>query len=114
MKRHLLTVLLAAATATAMAQAPAPASMESAAARYQDGLRLQAKGDERGAFLAFLESAEGGYPPAQRRMGEIYDSSNGAVMRNYPESIRWYQKAREAGEPLPQQKPRMEGLVNGR
>jgi TPR repeat protein len=112
MKRHLLTVLLAAAAATAMAQAPAPA--ESAATRYQDGLRLQAKGDERGAFLAFLESAEGGYPPAQRRMGEIYDSSKGAVVRNYPESIRWYQKAREAGEPVPQQKPRMQGLIEGR
>jgi TPR repeat protein len=116
MKRHLMTVLLAAAAATAMAQAPAPAPAptESAAARYQDGLRLQAKGDERGAFLAFLESAEGGYPPAQRRMGEIYDSSKGAVVRNYPESIRWYQKAREAGEPVPQQKPRMQGLIEGR
>ena len=114
MKRHLLTVLLAAAAATAMAQVPTPAPTESAAARYQDGLRLQAKGDERGAFLAFLESAEGGYPPAQKRMGEIYDSSNGAVVRNYPESIRWYQKARDAGEAVPQQKPRMQGLVDGR
>jgi TPR repeat protein len=114
MKRHLLAALLAGAAATAAAQAPIPAPADTAAARYQDALRLQARGDERGAFLAFLESAEGGYAPAQRRLGEIYDSSGGAVVRNYPESIRWYQKAREAGEPIPQQKPRMQGLIEGR
>jgi len=113
MKRHLVvTAILAAMAATALAQAPAPT--ETAAARYQEAMRLQARGDERGAFLAFLESAEGGYPPAQRRMGEIYDSSGGAVVRNYPESIRWYQKARDAGATIPQQKPRMQGLVDGR
>ena len=114
MKRHLVTALFAAFSATALAQAQVPAPTDTAAARYQDGVRLQAKGDERGAFMAFLESAEGGYAPAQRRMGEIYDSSRGAVVRDYPESIRWYQRAREGGEPVPQQKPRMQGLVDGR
>ena len=114
MKRPFAIALLAAVSVAALAQSPVPAPAETAAARYQDALRLQARGDERGAFLAFLESAEGGYPPAQRRLGEIYDSTRGAVVRDYPESIRWYQKARDAGEPVPQQKPRMQGLVDGR
>ena len=54
-----------------------------------------------GAFLAFQEAAEIGYPPAQRKLGEIYDSGSTAVKRDYEESIRWYQKAREGGEDIP-------------
>ncbi len=101
--------------AAVQAQAPAPVAHSAVSAeRYHDGLRLQARGDERGAFLAFLESAEGGYPPAQRRLGEIYDTGSQAVERNYPESIRWYQRARDAGEAIPPQKPRMQGLIEGR
>ncbi len=116
MKRHLACALLFTVAAAAHAQSsiPAPAHNEFAAARYYDGLRLQGRGDEQRAFLAFLEAAEGGYAPAQRRLGEIYDSGNVAVARNYPESIRWYQKARDAGEPIPPQKPRMQGLIEGR
>ena len=67
------------------------------------GLELQHRGDNQGAFVAFLDAAEQGYPPAQRRLGEIYDSGNSAVKRDYEESIRWYQKAREGGEVLPPQ-----------
>jgi len=78
-------------------------SPEAAAQRNAEGLALQKRGDEKGAFIAFLEAAEDGNPPAQRRLGEIYDSGNSAVERNYSESIRWYQKARENGEPLPEQ-----------
>ena len=40
---------------------------------------------------------------AQRRLGEIYDTGNSAVARDYAESVRWYQQARENGEPLPEQ-----------
>jgi TPR repeat protein len=65
---------------------------------------LAHRGDEKGAFIAFLAAAEEGYPPAQRRLGEIYDSGNAAVERNYAESIRWYQKAREGGEEIPSPK----------
>jgi TPR repeat protein len=114
MKRQLLFALLISLAATAQAQSLVPAPNELAAARYYDGLRLQARGDDQGAFLAFLEAAEGGFAPAQRRLSEIYDSGNVAVARNYPESIRWYQKARDAGEPIPPQRPRMQGLIEGR
>ena len=72
-----------------------------AARQHAVGLALEKRGDEQGAFTAYLAAAEQGHPPAQRRLGEIYDSGNSAVKRNYEESIRWYQKAREGGEIIP-------------
>ena len=78
-------------------------SLQAAVGRHVEGLSLAHRGDEKGAFIAFLDAAESGYPPAQRRLGEIYDSGNSAVKRDYEESIRWYQKAREGGEDIPTQ-----------
>ena len=78
-----------------------------AASRHYDGLVMEHRGDERGAFLAFQQAAEEGYAPAQRRLAEIYDSGNSVVARNYEEAIRWYQKAREGGEQIPAPRPRM-------
>jgi len=87
------------------AQSPAnsPMSRDEGARRHAAGLALEHRGDNKGAFQAFSDAAEGGYPPAQRRLGEIYDSGNSAVKRDYEESIRWYQKAREGGEIIPEQ-----------
>lgn len=87
----------------AQAPARAPTSHEAAARRHADGLVLQQRGDEKGAFTAFLEAAENGNPAAQRRLGEIYDTGNSAVARDYAESSRWYQKTRENGEDIPAQ-----------
>jgi hypothetical protein len=95
----------------------APMSNEAAARRHVEGLAMERRGDERGAFIAFREAAEDGYPPAQRRLGEIYDSGNSAVVRNYPESIRWYEKAREGGELIPppgSPYPTIPAINNGR
>ena len=109
--RHLLSASLSAlallaslpAWQAAYAQAPAgkPQSQQAGAQRHAEGLALDHRGDHMGAFLAFQEAAESGYPPAQRRLGEIYDSGNSAVKRDFEESIRWYQKAREGGEVIP-------------
>ncbi len=85
----------------AQEQVRALLSFEAASQRHSFGLALEHRGDERGAFIAFMDAAQQGYPPAQRRLGEIYDSGNAAVERNYEESIRWYQKAREGGEIIP-------------
>ncbi len=83
---------------------PVPPGQEAAARRYQEGLALERKQDEKGAFQAFLEAGEAGYGPAQRRLGQIYDTGNSAVRRDYQASIQWYQKARaqgiEVGKPL--------------
>jgi TPR repeat protein len=81
-----------------------------AARQHSVALALEKRGDERGAFAAYLAAAEQGHPPAQRRLGEIFDTGNSAVKRNYEESIRWYQKARENGEDVPPPKPRLYGF----
>lgn len=86
---------------------PVPPGQEQAARRYREGLALEHKLDEKGAFAAFLESAEAGYGLAQRRLGEIYDKGNSAVARDYQASLRWYQKAREQGVEIDKPLPRI-------
>jgi TPR repeat protein len=82
---------------------------EEAAKRYREGQALERKGDEAGALKAYLEAAEAGNGPAQRRLGQIYDKGNSAVQRDYQASLKWYQKAREQGieidKPLPRMSP---------
>jgi TPR repeat protein len=68
--------------------------------RYQQGITLHRRGDERAAFRAYLEAGERGYGLAQRRLGELYDNGDG-VQRDYQSSLKWYQKAREQGVPVP-------------
>jgi len=97
-------VLAAALPAGQAARAQVPeqvAASTQAAERHVQGLRLEQRGDDKGAFSAFLEAAEGGYAPAQRRLGEIYDKGNAAVERDYETAIRWYQRAREQGVSIP-------------
>ena len=95
------------------AHAQAPAANSAGARRHVDGLRLEHRGDDKAAFVAFLEAAESGYPPAQRRVAEIYDSGNASVERDYAESIRWYQKAREGGEQIPPPKSPIPSFTTG-
>jgi len=94
-------VLTAAVPGWHLVHAQGQAQNSTALQRHVSGLALEHRGDDRGAFLAFQDAAEQGYPPAQRKLGEIYDSGNSAVKRDYEESIRWYQKAREGGEEIP-------------
>lgn len=94
------------------AHAQAPASHQAAASRHAAGLLMERRGDDRGAFVAFREAAESGHPPAQRKLGEIYDSGNNAVERDFSASIHWYEKAREGGEIIPPPKSPMP-VING-
>jgi TPR repeat protein len=100
--------LAAAAPAWQVAYAQAQAT---AAQTHVNGLALERRGDDSGAFSAFVEAADAGYPPAQAKLGEIYDSGNAVVARNYEESIRWYQKARENGAILPAPKSPMPSVT---
>ena len=84
---------------------------QSASGLYAEGLSLSSTGDDRGAFAAFLAAAERGHARAQRRLGEIYDRGNSAVQRDYVESIRWYQRAREQGEQIAMPPRRSFGLA---
>lgn len=88
-------------------------SIEAAARLHVTGLAMQRRHDDHGAFVAFSEAAENGYPPSQRRLAEIYDRGNKSVKRNYEEAIRWYEKAREGGEDIPSPPSRMPGLDAG-
>ena len=74
---------------------------EEAARRYREGLAMERRGDHQGALKAFLEAGEAGYGLAQRRLGQIYDSGSPAVKHDYQASLKWYQKAREQGVPIP-------------
>ena len=80
---------------------------EEAAKRYQEGLGLEQRGDDKGALRAFLEAGESGHGLAQRKLGEIYDRGGSAVERDYETALRWYQKAREQGVPIPKPLPRL-------
>lgn len=106
--RELLAARPAAAPAAAAikpspaARPPAvPPGQEQAARRYREGLAMERRGDHQGALKAFLESGEAGYGLAQRRLGELYDVGSPAVKHDYQSSLKWYQKAREQGVPIP-------------
>lgn len=93
-------IAIARPEAPAAAPAVPPKGLEQAMRRYQEGLALERKGDDRGALEAFLEAGEGGYGLAQRKLGQIYDKGNSAVKRDLQASILWYQKARAQGVPV--------------
>jgi TPR repeat protein len=100
-KLALSLVAGAAISSGQIAYSQVPGAQESSARRHAAGVALERRGDDAGAFIAFLEAAEAGHPPAQRKLGEIYDSGNTVVERDYQAAIRWYEKAREGGEVLP-------------
>lgn len=91
----------------AIAPSPAPAKKpvrpsspltpKEAEARFQEGLELERKGDLQGAMSAFLKAGESGNGLAQKKLGQIYDSGNALVPRDYQTSLKWYEKARLQG-----------------
>ena len=72
-----------------------------AAKRYQDGLALEKQGKDEEALQAFLDAGESGYGPAQLKLGEVYDKGNSFVQHDYAQALRWYEKARDQGMPIP-------------
>jgi len=83
--------------------APAPVDPATfAAARYGDAQKLERSGDWTGAVQAYHDAAENGHGPAQKRLGDIYGSGQGDVKRDYDTSLRWYKRAQEQGEQVPQ------------
>lgn len=84
------------------ARAPQSDGAWLAAARYSDGRELERAGQWDAALEAYMEAAAGGHGPAQKRLGDIYGNGKGDVQRDYETSLRWYQRAREQGEEIPQ------------
>lgn len=110
-KRVLLAIAL---TPAALAFAPGasaeiPASLQLAerqaarqAARHETGATVAAPREATPAPISTLvEAAEAGNGPAQRQLGALYDRGAPGVKRDFAQSIRWYQKARERGEEIP-------------
>lgn len=69
--------------------------------QYQQARAMEGKGDERGAFKAYLAAGESGHGLAQKRLGEIYEKGNAATRRDYDTALRWYEKARAQGIEIP-------------
>ena len=83
------------------------ASLRKGEERYKDGLASEKKGDMQIAVKAYIESARLGHPLADLRLGELYDRDNTRTLpRDLQESIAHYQKAREFGVDVKDQKPR--------
>ncbi|HTM62280.1 MAG TPA: FimV/HubP family polar landmark protein [Burkholderiales bacterium] len=83
------------------------ASLRKGEALYQDGLASEKKGDMKIAVKAYIDSARLGHPLADLRLGELYDRDNSKTLpRDLQESISHYQKAREFGVDVKEQKPR--------
>lgn len=74
---------------------------QQAAARYEEGIEAERKGDQTAALAAFLAAGESGHGPAQKRLGDIYNTGNEVVRRDYETALRWYRKAREQGIEIP-------------
>ena len=90
-----------------------PSGSFAGARLYADGLAHEHRKDDLGAFDAFSRAAENDYPPAQRKLGDIYGHGNRAVVRDYEQSLHWYEKARDNGEYIPPIESRMPGLDAG-
>jgi TPR repeat protein len=76
-------------------------SPQQAAARYQEAVKAEGDGYHRRAFVAYLEAAENGHGFAQRKMGDLYSATGPVVKRDYQIALRWYEKARAQGVPIP-------------
>jgi TPR repeat protein len=76
--------------------------------QYRQARALEAKGDEKGALLAYQAAGNNGHGLAQKRLGEIYEKGNSATRRDYDTALRWYEQARAQGieipKPIPYQK----------
>ena len=73
-----------------------------AADRYGDARELERSGQWDKAMQAYLELAESGHGPAQKKLGDIYGNGQGDVQRDYETSLRWYKRARDQGIEIPQ------------
>ena len=89
-----------AAAAKATAPQAAPSQQLDAAALFQHGLAEEGKGNLAAAMKLFKDSANAGHGPAMKKLGDIYGAGNDAVPRDYAASIKWYNKARQAGVAL--------------
>ncbi len=97
-----IAVAAAFALLPAAAMASSPSEGENGTeASYQQGLRLEHRGDVKGAVEAYRLAADGGHGMAQRKLGDIYGTGKDGVERDYETSLRWYWRTQEQGIDIP-------------
>ncbi len=69
--------------------------------RFEEGRKLERSGDLRAAMQAYVAAGEAGHGLAQKRLGDIYNTGNAVVTRDYGTALLWYQKARAQGVEIP-------------
>ena len=84
-----------------VARPPMALTPGQATERFNEGLKLEQGGDLRAAMQAYVAAGESGNGAAQKRLGDIYNTGNAAVARDYETALRWYQKARAQGIEIP-------------
>ena len=90
--------------AKAKPSAPQPEPAKAAPnsdALYQKALEIERGGKISEAVRILKQAANAGSGPAAKRLGDIYGRGEGDVSRDYLESLKWYNLARQRGEPVP-------------
>ena len=94
---------------TQMAKVPPPSSQPLEPARaapdadalYRQALDMERTGKISDAVRVLEQAANAGSGPAAKRLGDIYGRGEGDVSRDYLESLKWYDLARQKGESVP-------------
>lgn len=68
-----------------------------AAALYEHARSVEAQGNLKAAEPWYLLSAQAGYGPAQKRLGNMYGGEKN-IPRDYVKAIYWQRRARDTGE----------------
>jgi serine/threonine-protein kinase len=70
-------------------------------ALYRQALDMERTGKISDAVRVLEQAANAGSGPAAKRLGDIYGRGEGDVSRDYLESLKWYDLARQKGESVP-------------
>jgi TPR repeat protein len=68
---------------------------------YQQAQAMEKEDRYRDAVRLYKQAASAGHGPSSKRLGEIYLKGAKGVTRDYAESVRWYDKARQQGMDIP-------------
>ncbi len=79
----------------------APSNNLGAGTLFQDARNLETQGKIKEAIRAYKQAVSAGSGDAAKRLGNIYGKGLGEQTRDYAESVKWNNKAREMGMDIP-------------
>jgi serine/threonine-protein kinase len=95
-------IVVASAASTTEASKPAAPSVS----LYQQGKALESGGNVKGAVRLYLRAIKEGDYNAAKALGDIYSEGKGDVLKDYADSLRYYQLAKQHGVEVPLQRGR--------